>query len=312
MINLHDKLWVIVAPHRENNVAYMTYYEDNKAFEKRKSTGESWAQNRKWNSKEQRYEQVETGEPNIYDNELLSGFCIADVASRWSTQNKLFRVKDPRGFTVEVPSGNIPILLENTTVVNGVIQERCKWGREGNNHILLSEGSQPYLDSIENNKAMDERVAISKLKVGQMFKEHPESNKSVQYLGKVKVSWTFQVYKAIERKNNTSTWRGGSWHYTRKPETDPKLESETIKDNRWMHLYKSGKSDFYLAVSSKKVVALDEVKKVVKPKKPDLWIPERVGKRLSKQSVISAHSSSYYSDDPNYTEINVTAVEWSE
>lgn len=43
MINIPKQLWYVVASSREENLAYMTYYEDNAAFEKRKTTGMDWA-----------------------------------------------------------------------------------------------------------------------------------------------------------------------------------------------------------------------------------------------------------------------------
>lgn len=39
MITIYEKMWFTVNKSRANDLAYITYYEDNKAFEKRKQTG---------------------------------------------------------------------------------------------------------------------------------------------------------------------------------------------------------------------------------------------------------------------------------
>ena len=38
MITIYEKMWFAVNKSRANSLAYITYYEDNKAFEKRKQT----------------------------------------------------------------------------------------------------------------------------------------------------------------------------------------------------------------------------------------------------------------------------------
>lgn len=43
MINIPKQLWYVINPNRSNDLVYMTYYEKNAAFEKRKATGLSWA-----------------------------------------------------------------------------------------------------------------------------------------------------------------------------------------------------------------------------------------------------------------------------
>ena len=43
MIIIYEKMWFTVNKSRANDLAYITYYEDNKAFEKRKQTGLSWS-----------------------------------------------------------------------------------------------------------------------------------------------------------------------------------------------------------------------------------------------------------------------------
>lgn len=308
MIKIHKKLWAIINRNRDNNLAYMTYYEDNAAFEKRKATGVSWA--KEW------YKGSKTGkELPVMENSPIAGFVISDVAHRWSTQNKVFRVMDPRGFTVEVPSGNIPQILSTTTVVNGVIQEPCVWGREGNNHILLSVGSEPYLEAIEQTKQTDTRIGIAKLEPGQYFKEKADDSEKceAQYLGKVKGSWIVTERRAVEQATTNTFW--GDIRYTRN-HSDPVVgEPETLKDDKWLHLYRY-KTEWsekwcYTIVSSKKVIPLDKINKVNRNVVLNLGIPDRVQKKSTKcPDYREYHYSS--STTQKYFTITFKEVEWKD
>ncbi len=227
MIKLHKQLWYILGEGREG-LAYMSHYEDNKAFDKRKATGINWA------AKRYRTEVDENKEyGSVCDNTPISGFTISEVASRWSTQNKLFRIQDPRGFTVEVPSGNIPELLSHTTVINGVVQEECVWGKEGSNHILLSTNSPPYLEAVQDTKVMDERISYSKLDIGDIFYKSVDDTKLWIYLGKVKATWKCDTREATETRKDY--WRGDN--FIRNP-SDQVISSKLVTDKRWVHLYK--------------------------------------------------------------------------
>jgi hypothetical protein len=76
MLKIYDKLWYI--KRGGTDLAYMTYYEKNKAFEKRKSTGISWACTKEGD--------------DIIDNTPVEGFTVGQSVSRWTTSNKVFRV----------------------------------------------------------------------------------------------------------------------------------------------------------------------------------------------------------------------------
>ena len=102
MITIYEKMWFTVNKSRANSLAYITYYEDNKAFEKRKQTGLSW-------SKEK--------DGVIFDNTPTKGFQVLGVTTRYSTDNKVFNIKDTvRDFSFQIPSGNLAGLLMDTTM----------------------------------------------------------------------------------------------------------------------------------------------------------------------------------------------------
>lgn len=228
MIKIHDKLWFILGGDRglqgDKELAYMCQYEETSTgsiasnVEKMQATGRRWS-NIKEGSK--------GWEGEIIENLPTKNIYVASSVSRWSTSNKLFRVKDPRGFIVEIPTDNLATLLQYTTVINGVIQEECVWGRHGNNHILLPVNSEPYnkakatLDILEN-KLID----IKDLKVGDWVKFFGDPNE-YYFCGRVKVTWRVRGYKPRYRYN----WQS-------RPNNEPEYTDwYTLQDNKYINLF---------------------------------------------------------------------------
>lgn len=296
MINIPKQLWYVVALSREENLAYMTYYEDNAAFEKRKSTGLSWANtdSRSWNHEKKCYEYVNPFQEDgsIIDNNPTTGIYIGSSVSRWSTSNKLFRVQDPRGFTVEVPTDNIATLLHLTTVANGTIQEPCVWAREGNNHVLLPVNSEPYLKTLDQMDTLANKlIKVSELKVGDIVKFF-EDETEYTYLGKAKTTWRLKPY--IFK-------RGDYWART-KDEKTYSLPERTIKDTKWEPVfsytrswYKEGEVGFITTTNLKitEVVggsnAIDSLRESV-----SLYAPVRISNQ----------------ETSNYCDFSIESVEW--
>jgi len=81
-------------------------------------------------------------QPLIFDNELIEGFKITDFATRYSTSNKLIRIADPRGFELEISVANLLEVIENITIVNGVLVGKFKWdfGKNGIGKAKLVKG----------------------------------------------------------------------------------------------------------------------------------------------------------------------------
>jgi hypothetical protein len=206
---------------REDDLSYMSPYETNKDGQplaniaKMQATGRSWSsvgpkpvyKLKEGATTSYDYERDENGrvivdytiparkgEEFIADNTPTTGFYVGSSVSRWSTSNKLFRVKDPRGFTVEIPTDNLATLLHHTTVVKGVVQEACVWGREGNNHILLPVNSEPYLVTLDQMDTLSNKLlSVKDLKVGDWVKMFEDKNE-YYYAGKLKGTWSIRGY----------------------------------------------------------------------------------------------------------------------
>lgn len=242
MIRIYDKLWYITDDTREDNLSYMCQYETTKSGEvapnvkKMQETGRSW---------------IREGDKEgvVIDNVPTKNIYVGSSVSRWSTSNKLFRVTDPRGFTIEIPTDNLATLLHHTTVVKGYVQEECVWGKDGNNHILLPINSEPYRLSKEKQAVLDnELIPVKDLNVGDWVKFF-EDDKDYYFLGRVKITWKLVGYERrywgsyserkqeikeitdfyeVEDKQYTniflrfSEWKGEQYIYASTP-TNPKI-----------------------------------------------------------------------------------------
>lgn len=200
MIKIHETLWYICRNNKRANddLAYMTYYADDKAFTKRATTGLNWAT--------ERYATYSGTEGHKIKNEPIKGHYIGDSVSRYSTQNKLFRVADPRGFTVEVPTGNIANLLRHATLVNGVVQGECIWATEDGNHYLVPIASDLYkeikAEIDEDASTRANFIPFVDLAIGDVVELYNEYFSQYIYCGKFKVEYLFSQNKNNLRWDN--------------------------------------------------------------------------------------------------------------
>lgn len=187
-----------------SNLAYLTYLEYTKdgnlssQTKKRLETGYNWAVSGCGY----------TDNPYDYgmsiDNEPITGFYIGDSVSRWTTQNKLFRVIDPRGFTIEVSTGNIATMLHYTTVINGYIQEPCVYCYDCGQHFVLPINSELYQDIIQEianyESAKQEVIKAKDLVIGKMYQML--SGDLGYYLGRFNIDLEISSYS-----RPSSYWR---------------------------------------------------------------------------------------------------------
>lgn len=66
-------------------------------------------------------------QPRVIKNDPMSGFKISHSVSRCSTSNKVWRIEDPRGFELEIPTSNMEGILMEGGVIKGEIQGTLQW-----------------------------------------------------------------------------------------------------------------------------------------------------------------------------------------
>lgn len=303
-MKIHDKLWYIINPSREENLAYMTYWEDNSACLKRMSTGTSWATPDRYHRKPEVTYPTPVGVQ--IDNSPISGFNIGSSVSRWSTENKVFRVTDPRGFTVEVPTDNIATLLHLTDVHKGVIQQECVWARDGNNHVLLPVNSEPYLATLKTMDTVSNALTVKDLQLWDRVKEMDGKGKArgteYTYIGQYKANWNITIIE--------DTYDYWSWRHSSSTAADRyKLIKDfgVVLDHKWEHYFLVKYQDTWRVrtLGSNPKIAesiagqdASDILSSVEEKDMPSYAPERVTKKYSdfktdrnKQSVVAKFHS---------------------
>ena len=224
MITIYEKMWFAVNKSRANSLAYITYYEDNKAFEKRKQTGLSWSQEK---------------DGIIFDNTPTKGFQVLGVTSRYSTDNKVFNIKDTvRDFSFQIPSGNLTALLMDTTIINGVIQDELIYGREDGQTVLIPINSKAYKKALQDKEKIANKLKYADLKCGDVFKMF---NDKAEYLFLGRWKCKFELESVLRTRKSGGYWNAKYAEYEYK--TLPKVMLEdsyqyyyiNLEPNSWSY-----------------------------------------------------------------------------
>lgn len=134
-----DKYYIAIAEYTTvngNHLAFAVPDGNDSAAKKRKQTVDNWASNAS-----------KSGQGQVYDNKPMTGFEIVSWAGRYTTENKVARVYDPRGFELEIYIPNLLDLILNTTMVNGVIKDELVWIRDGANNRLVPSASGEFKEA---------------------------------------------------------------------------------------------------------------------------------------------------------------------
>jgi hypothetical protein len=193
---------IFVGANERTKLGFMTPYEENAAFEKRKATILQWLKSYKNSQSIYENGRFVRSEPDpnsqtVHDNVPLDGFTITDDIKRvyWGGGNVVFRVMDPRGFELEISSQNLMMLISHTDLLKGVIQGKCLWGRDGATNILLHETSEEYASAIKAAETVKRpsKIAASMLRVGGVYRN--SQGQVLKYLGK------FDVFSRVSFSN---------------------------------------------------------------------------------------------------------------
>jgi hypothetical protein len=102
-----------------------------------------------------------------YTNTPLPGFTIVKPGrSSWSGTKTSWTVIDPRGFITEISSENLEQIISCSSISEGLIQERCVWGYDGAENVLLPVNSDPYALAQTNTNIISTVVPLKDVKIG--------------------------------------------------------------------------------------------------------------------------------------------------
>ena len=276
-------------------LGFASPYTKDAAFEKRKSTQDSWAYGHGVTVNIDSNEDISvTGEgtrggygagekwdatmlfianchPRIIDNTPMTGFEIAKTVRRYGWGgggNVKWRITDPRGFDLEISSENFASVLACTTMVNGVIQEECVWGRQGANNILLPVTSDPYKEATKQTTLVNSKVSMKDVGIGDtitvLTSQTSTGNLTGTYLGKVWIVSSGQI--------------GEDSYYDHSRYTASRIARDVIA----RFLVRSDEDNKIYAFTTMKVAAID--KKAATPGKVEdmiTWVNEQISEGKS-------------------------------
>lgn len=172
-------------------LAFLTPWGTDVASTKRMATADRWAS----------YGKIKIN-PVIVENTNLCGFKIIGEISRSATSNVVWRIEDPRGFELEISSGNMFDLLIDTVIDNGEIMSPCIWARNGSQNHLVSINSELYKEFVQSDKRKrSKRITLKNIKPGWTVQF--ENGESGIYLGTFHIlssSYDGGLFKSDKRK----------------------------------------------------------------------------------------------------------------
>lgn len=166
-----DSFYVGFNKREYGKLAFLTVDGTDKAAQKRKETVDKWADNKI---------------PKIVvKNELLEGYSIEQCVRRtyWGGGNIVWTIVDPRGFCFEIQSSNLARIIDTNSIIDGKIVGKCILGRMSGGNYLLTENSEPYLNSVRFTQVATSKsdYTIKDLKPGYVFMDKSEIE--YEYLG---------------------------------------------------------------------------------------------------------------------------------
>lgn len=206
-----DKLYVTIQYRKDSTeglLGFSSPYTSDAAFEKRKITQDRWAYGYGTDFIIGQDDGIVSGpsatnpdvfaffmtncNPRIVKNEPIMGFEIAKNVRRygWSgSGNVVWRIADPRGYELEISSENFARIIDCTTLVNGVIQDKCVWGREGSKNVLLPVSSAPYQEANSHTTLVNNKISLRDVNVGDhvtlIDKGNASGSRDGIYMGKM-------------------------------------------------------------------------------------------------------------------------------
>jgi len=144
---------------KTNPLAFITPTGTDKAAEKRMETVRDWSNG--WNNQLSDKAQFET-----IKNVALTGFKISEEIRRWSTSNVVWRIDDPRGFQLEISSGNMAYLLAESVINHGVIESELQWVRNGAQNFLLPTDSDEYKKYSRITETLKSHHSLKDINIG--------------------------------------------------------------------------------------------------------------------------------------------------
>lgn len=167
-------------------LAYVTYIKDGKVYKQKSFDG--W---RNANAGTKTY-------ANTPQQGFKVLFNVGGYKSGWNVRQTYFRVRDPRGFEFEISSSNFVNILQNETIVEGVLSGKYAYVWQGQDLNLIEDNDPVYIEGVKNNAALNdenEKVTKDNIVVGQGYRLRDHENG--YYIGRL----PWKTYRGEESVN---------------------------------------------------------------------------------------------------------------
>ena len=139
-------------------LGFITPWGDDAAAVKRMATVDQWSK--------QGYRSTALA-PLVIDNVPMSGFKMTtDIRSSSYGGVDKWRIEDPRGFELEITSGNLAELLSVGMIDRCEIMDECVWARSGQSNVLLSTATEAYKEAVVNTAVANQKADWKDVKPG--------------------------------------------------------------------------------------------------------------------------------------------------
>lgn len=217
-------------------LAFITPHGEDAASIKRIKTVDDWV------SSNGRYGGNKALSSMTIDNVPLSGFKLtADIRSSSYGGLDKWRIEDPRGFELEITSGNLARLLSVGMIDRGEINDQCVWGRDGANNVLISVNTNEYKVAVEN-------TAVAGLKADW---KNAKPGNTVLLQNNVRGVWLGRMHTLMSYRDREQSALGNSELIS----TDKSLHVILIDEPASKH---GGYTKQLLLVSSPKLAAIED------------------------------------------------------
>lgn len=158
-VTIPNKHYVGMVVRSESKIplGFITPWGEDKAAQKRMATVDSWCSNTRKGS-------LPT---SVIENTPMLGFKMSgDIRRGMQGGQDKWRIEDPRGFELEITSGNLCMLLADTTLEKGEILDKCVWARQGGQNVLLTVESEEYLEAVKMTTIATSTASWKDVEVG--------------------------------------------------------------------------------------------------------------------------------------------------
>jgi hypothetical protein len=178
-------------------LGFITPWGEDAAAKKRMQTVDSWSRS--------------TTNPlptTVIDNTPMIGFKLSGGIRRGmqGAQDR-WRIEDPRGFELEISSENLSMILVDSAIERGVIQDKCVWAREKGQNLLLTVNSEEYIEAVNSTAIVNSSASWKDVEIG--YKVTLKNGVKGQYLGKMH-SLSFSQYNRDWQEKNSNLFESSS------------------------------------------------------------------------------------------------------